>query len=307
MTPPLIHLGLHRTGSSWFQSRVLDGCDGRPRNAIEREESSRRLVLTRDMDFDAEAMRDWVGSHLEEATARDGHAVLSNERFSGNPSGGWFDAERVAERLAEVVPGARVLLVVREQRSWLRSIWLQYVRIGGVASIAGYLEPPVRGDHRLPVPDLGFARFDRYVDHLDGLFGRDRVLVLPYELLRRSPEAYLDRISNFSDIPLPAPSPGPAVYASPSTLECGVLRRINLLATRSSLNRGAPFPRLERAGRRLASAIGRFATRGGEARRLHRLHATVESLLDLPAIGESNRRLAARMEQPLAEFGYLLP
>ena len=91
MTQPLIHLGLHRTGSTWFQSRVLDGRDGRPANAIGREETSRRIALVRDMDFHSSELRSWLQAEIGKASERDGHVVISNERFSGNPSGGWFD------------------------------------------------------------------------------------------------------------------------------------------------------------------------------------------------------------------------
>ena len=63
MKRPLIHLGLHRTGSTWFQQHVLDGRDGRPFNTLpDRAEAAARIVLPRELDFDADATRRWIGS-----------------------------------------------------------------------------------------------------------------------------------------------------------------------------------------------------------------------------------------------------
>ncbi len=305
MTAPLIHLGLHRTGSTWFQTRVLDGRDGRAVNAVpDRRETTERIVLPRDRDFDAGAVRAWLAERIAASAASGSPPILSNERFSGNPAAGWHDAERTARRLADVVPDARVLLVVREPHDLMRSIWLQQVRIGHPAGIEDFLRPAASGDHRLPTPDLSFLRFDRYAADLDAVFGADRVFVLPYELLRRDAADFLDRVSAFAGFPIPAPPPGDPVFAAPPLLEAAVLRRVNLLAVRSSLHRAPPFPGLAPLGRRLARVVGRAATGSGERRRRRRVDAVIDAALrplDLPT---SNRRLADRLDLDLSSLGW---
>ncbi len=305
MTTPLIHLGLHRTGSTWFQTRVLDGLDGRAMNAVPaRRETTERIVLPRDRDFDAAGVRTWLVERFAAAADAGSPPILSNERFSGNPAAGWHDAERTFHRLADVVPDARVLLVVREPHDLIRSIWLQQVRIGHPAGIEDFLRSPESGDHRLPTPDLAFLRLDRLVDDLDAIFGRDRVLVLPYELLRRDARDFLDRISTFAGFAIPSPDSNTPVFAAPPLLEAAVLRRVNLLAVRSSLHRAPPLPRLEPVGRRLSQLIGRCATTFGERRRRARVEAIIArrlAPLDLPT---SNRRLAERIGVDLTELGW---
>ena len=305
MTPPLVHLGLHRTGSTWFQTRVLDGRDGRPVNACaDRAESTRRLVLARDLDYDPSSTRDWAAEAFARA-AREGHApVMSNERFSGNPAAGWNDAERTARRIADAIPDAKVLLVVREQVDLLRSIWLQQIRIGGICGIEDFLRPPEPGDHRLPVPDPSFLMFDRYVDLLDEAFGRDRVLVLPFEMLRSDTGAFLARVAAFSGIPMPPPADAGPVYAAPSLLWSAVMRRVNLLSCRTSLHRAPPFPSLHGPGKRLAGLADRLATARGERRRRARATSAIrQRLASLPLV-DSNRRLGERLSLDLADFGW---
>jgi hypothetical protein len=305
VTAPLLHLGLHRTGSTWFQTRVLDGLDGRAVNAVaDRRESTERIVLPRDRDFDADAVRAWLADCFAAAAASGSPPILSNERFSGNPAAGWHDAERTARRLAEALPDARVLLVVREPHDWMRSIWLQQVRIGHPAGIEDFLRTPAPGDHRLPTPDLDFLRIDRFVDDLDAIFGRGRVLVLPYDLLQRDASDFLERVSHFAGFTIPPPASSEPVFAAPPMLEAAVLQRLNLLSVRSSLHRAPPCPWLEPLGRRVAGTIGRLATRSGERRRRGRVDAVIKDTLASRDLATSTRRLSARLDIDLAALGW---
>lgn len=305
MIAPLIHIGLHRTGSTWFQTRVLDGRDGRPVNAVpDRAESTARLVLARDLDFDFDETRHWLEAQFQKAKESGSASVLSNERLSGNPAAGWHDFEPTIARLSALAPTARFLMVVREQHDLARSIWLQQVRIGHPAGARDFWRAAARGDHRLPVPDPGFLRFDRVVEYLDRIIGRERVLVLPYELLRQDASDFLARISAFSGIHFPAPLDVGPVFAAPTTLEAAVLRRVNRWSVRSSLNRAPAMPWLEAPGRRLARFAGRCATSAGERRRRARIAAVVESRLDGLGLAESNRRLSSRLGIDLGRLGW---
>ena len=296
---------MHRTGSTWFQQALLDGREGRPVNAIsDRADSTARIILPRDLEYRVEPTRAWVRECLARAE-KDGHApVISNERFSGNPAAGWHDAERTASRLAEILPDARILLVVREQDSLLRSMWLQQIRIGGICGIEDFLRPASKGDHRLPVPDLRFLEYHRYVSLLDDLFGTESVLVLPFEILKTDPGEYLRRLEAFTGFTFPTPPDINPMYAAPSFLEASILRRMNLLGTRSSLHRAPPFPGFESTGRRIASTIGRMGTRSGERRRARRTQESIRrSLADID-FTSSNRTLGERIGVDLASLGW---
>ena len=307
MTRPLIHLGLHRTGSTWFQRHVLDGRDGRPPGTLpDRAETTARIVLPRELDFDAVATRRWMQEGIARAENQGSPVVISNERFSGNPAAGWCDAERTVHRLADLVPEARILLVVREQHSLIRSIWLQQIRIGGISGIEDFLRPLDRGDHRLPAFDPRFLEFDRFVDLLDRTFGEEDVLVLPFEGLRDDPARHLERIEAFSGIELPPPPDTGPVFAAPSLLEAATLRRVNLLAVRSSLHRAPPFPGLAGPGRGIARAVGRIATEAGETRRGRRIDRIIRSRLADLDLAASNRRLSTRLDMDLAAFGWTM-
>ena len=309
MPPLLVHLGLHRTGSSWLQQRVFDGREGRPRQVVpDRAESARRIVLPREDDFRPEEVRRWIEARTGEVVAAGGVPVLSNERFSGNPHSGWFDAERTFARLAEVVEEPRVLVVLRRQDDLVRSLYLQYVRIGGPASLAAYLQPPEPGDHRAPGFDPAFLRYDLLLDRLDRTFGRERVLALTYDLLHRDPQAFLDRIGAMLGTRIPAPADARRrVYASPGFVEAACRRRLNFWCTPSSLHRAAPFRSraIAAPAELLARGVAAAATPILEtplARRAGRLVA--RRLEACGGFRDGNRRLAERIGEDLAALGW---
>ncbi|MEY3023746.1 MAG: hypothetical protein RJA16_572 [Planctomycetota bacterium] len=308
----LLHLGLHRTGSTWLQQRVFDGRDGRPTPMVpDRAESARRIVLAREEDFDADELRRWLAERVESVRRAGGVPVLSNERFSGNPHSGWFDAQRTFDRLAEVLPEAKVLLVLREQRDLVRSLWLQYVRIGGPASLRDYLRAPDAGDHRAPCFDPSFLRFDRLVESLDRRFGREQVLAIPYDRLRQDPRDFLARIGAFLGTEIPPPEHAEAkVYASPGFVAASLQRRVNLWCVRSTLHRAPPLPspRLARLSGVLASVAGRLASPLLESSGRRAAAALVEArLAEVPGLRESNARLAERIGEDLRGFGWMVP
>ncbi len=308
----LLHLGLHRTGSTWLQQRIFDGRDGRPTPIVpDRAESAQRIVLAREDDFDAESVRRWLADRIDAVRAGGGVPVLSNERFSGNPHSGWFDADRTFDRLARVLPDAKVLIVLREQRDLVRSLWLQYVRIGGPASLADYLRAPEPGDHRAPCFDPAFLRFDRLVENLDRRFGRDRVLAIPYDHLRRDPRGFLERIAAFLGAPIPAPPEVEAkVYASPGFVAASLQRRVNLWCVRSTLHRAPPLaaPWIGKSASIAARTASLALSPLLETSRRRAAEARIEArLAAVPGLRESNARLAKRIGEDLRALGWMLP
>jgi len=91
---------------------------------------------------------------------------------------------RACALLSGLFPTAHVLLVTRGFRSVLMSGYSQYVRSGGEADFPGPNDP-----------DGGSSAWN--YDHLVDLYSRaygDRLIVLPYELLRDDPDAFVAQI-----------------------------------------------------------------------------------------------------------------
>jgi hypothetical protein len=103
----------------------------------------------------------------------------------------------IAERLAATFPEARVLVVIREQAQMLVSAYKQYVKRGGPGTLEQYATSPSQ-QLRVPLFDFRFFEYHRLVGYYQSLFGAENVMVLPYELLRAKPLAFLERIGGFA-------------------------------------------------------------------------------------------------------------
>lgn len=91
--------------------------------------------------------------------------------------------KRICQWLKAVYPTARVLIVTRGFAGSLRSSYSQLVRTGGALSWEGYLK--VYQQHLLDWLDMNYL-----IELYEQAFGAERVLVAPYEWLRRSPSDF---------------------------------------------------------------------------------------------------------------------
>jgi hypothetical protein len=95
--------------------------------------------------------------------------------------------------LREIFPEARVLIVTRGFSGIIRSLYSQYVKLGGELPFPKYLEA------------YG-SILDQWldVDYNVGLyrdaFGDEKLLVLPFEMLKADKPAFIDRVEGFLGI-----------------------------------------------------------------------------------------------------------
>src|SRR5262245_10233078 len=212
-SPVLVHVGLARTGTTWLQKHIFANSPHLFTPAdpslppMERaKQLGRRLCkdgeekLVNELDFDALAFRRECEANLVPAGQ---HAVISSERLSGSVLSGGFDRAIISRRIKAVFPKARILLVIREQRALLMSMYIQYLKYGGWHTIGDFVDPP--SDGRLPCFTPTYLMYDRLISLYQETFGKANVLVLPYELFATAVEDYVEAICGFAGIPeLPA-------------------------------------------------------------------------------------------------------
>ena len=305
---PLVHVGYHKTATSWLQQRLF--LPGNGYGPIARhEEVDRLLVRPHGLDWDPGPLR----AHLarEAAALAPGLVpVVSSELMSGNPFHAGAGSDVHARRLRDVAPRARILVSVRSQRRILPSLYMQYLSRGGT-------EPPEAFFAGQPEPGyLGFSpehfEYDRLVALYQGLFGRDAVLVIQQEALARDADALAARVAAFAGARFTGLGPGARERWAPSYPEhaAPLLRAVNRVQ-RSLLN---PRPavvlgRTPHGLYRLAGAAARRAPRALWARR--RPVSAVADRLFAGRYGPSNARLAALVADgpsgPLDLAGYDRP
>ena len=259
----LLHIGYHKTGTNWLQRHLF----GNPQTGLHWVGKSggdhpvRQLVNARPLEFEAAASRSLFEPLLEEARSAGLVPVVSYERFSGHPFSGGYDSKEIAERLREVFPAAKVLVVIREQRSIILSTYKQYVKAGGPLPLARFVSPPTSRSQRVPWFDLRHFEYDHLINHYRSVFGEDSVLALPFEQFVREPPAFVTAIGDFAGRPLSAELLETLPYGARSNsaltaIEVAVKRRQNRLLKRSEVNPAPVFesPPLRRLTRVVLSA-----------------------------------------------------
>jgi len=195
-----IHIGYHKAASSWLQSFLFNNREIGFISPFLREEIGEMIIYPNGLEFSAGLCASVFREKIERAIASNLVPVISYERLSGNPHSGGYDSKEIADRLKQVFPDAKILIIIREQMSMIVSTYKQYIIEGGVCGPARYLKPTVEGRGRLPFFSLNYFQYHRLIRYYIDLFGRNNVLVLPFELFRNNPDYFISKIAAFYSI-----------------------------------------------------------------------------------------------------------
>ncbi len=122
--------------------------------------------------------------------------VVTSEALSGNMFCGGYNGKELSDRLRQVFPEGRILIIVREQRTMLRSLYSSFISWGMPHSIDRYLNP-VDG-RKVPQYNPSYLQYDRLVTYYFRLFGERNVLVLCFEQFAENPKRFVRSICDFS-------------------------------------------------------------------------------------------------------------
>jgi hypothetical protein len=176
MTNIVLHLGLHKTGTSFLQAEIFPKIKNVniPRNGAFR-----------------------YGTKIDENKLN----IISDEELSVNPHLPPYHFQYlgpnqrfvIAERLNLLFPKAKIILGIREKNSWLRSVYSQYVKGGGIHNYDNFIKN---------VFDKDFLNFEKYIQHLKTLF-KD-VLIYHFEDLKKDPNNFVKNICDFIGVDVPS-------------------------------------------------------------------------------------------------------
>ncbi len=311
----LIHVGYHKTGTTWLQKEVFCRTSSVFQPLVPMGTPNTHLNRTFFQDADGKLLspyvtneavsRAWLDAFYAANPTKGRVPVLSSERLSGNPHAAGFDAPTIARRLQRVFPRAQILICIREQRSWLLSNYIQYLKAGGTMPLHRYLHE--RYDGRRPGFSLSFIDYLPLVTDYRELFGADRVMVLPYELFKRDKATFLKRIGEPLGVTIPISSDryDAQVHATRDEFLWYRLRALNPMRYPSSLNNFSSrvSPRLRGLVDRGLRAAGAWVpARVNDATR-QRLAAEIDAVVG-DRYTSSNRALSDLIGEDLGHYGY---
>ena len=97
--------------------------------------------------------------------------------------------ENISAMLAGLFPAAKVLIVTRSHRQIIRSIYSQYIAKGGAFSLKEiFTVNPGMFQH--------FLNYNYVINLYRAKFGKENVIILPYEMLRDEPAKFIAAIES---------------------------------------------------------------------------------------------------------------
>ena len=191
----LIHIGYHKTATTWMQRLLFMPAHGYHPLA-NHDQVFEHITAPHGLCFDPKPMQRLIAEGLEKMLPT-GVPVVSSEILSGNLFFGGRESEAYAIRLKSIAPDARILISIRAQLQLLPSVYMQYVSCGGTMPCAQFFE------RQTPLGYFGFDavhfEYDRLVGHYQNLFGRENVYVLPQESLKVDMAAAARKLAEFCD------------------------------------------------------------------------------------------------------------
>jgi hypothetical protein len=299
----LLHVGLHKTGTTLLEE-VLFCRPGTPHfHAVADKRQLYGTTLSiKAQDIPLEAARAPLLAAAEAARADNRTLALLGETWAARPF--VHPAIRTANltRIRDLFPQARILVTIREQCSLIYSMYGQYIRFGYTNSLTEFLSRPPDPMAGNAILNYGFYDFARLHDECCAIFGPDRVLMLPFEMIFRDPAELLARFGSFigRDLSGERLETGKKVNSALSPLALAVGRHANRF-----ISRDTPWlsPRRRRFPNALAAKVDGFVPASLSARQQKAARAQVAE-----AVGDiydaSNSRIAARLDLDLEGYGY---
>ena len=300
VTAPLVHVGYPKTASTWLQNQLFS-CAGNGFRAVPPLEILEYLVFRDGVTFDRTAALDSFAPHLADAESQGLLPVLSNEVLVGDQTqGGRYWGAMVADRLHEVFPDARILMIVREQASMLVSSYRQYVRVGGSSTMTEFVQRQPGFD---AVCRLDFFEYDQIIGYYQELFGPSNVLVLPYELLRQDRQEFIQRVLGLVGMEGGVQADARVAYHGWGGATIEIRRRLNRILDPWTYCDGPEPPKSWRAGDKASRKLERFLPGAMQQRSERSLQAMAAEVVR-GRYAVSNRRTAKLIGFDLAALGY---
>ena len=170
----IIHIGLPKTGSTFLQTIIY-----------------RKLKDTCKFfgEFGEERF------HWDSKLSTKRINIISNEQISGRPNVSFKVADRytVIARFGKMFPDAKIIMVLRDKKSWINSLYKEYVKSG----FGAY--PFDRWYNE--IFDEEFLNVEKYVDYLRSLF--HEVMILQFEDLKKDHKIFVKKTCDFIGVDVP--------------------------------------------------------------------------------------------------------
>ena len=301
---PLVHVGYPKTASTWLQQTIFnDEKNGFYAHwGLPSGEATEQFVLANGFRFSAQVARRVFETGLETATKRHLVPVLSQETLVGSQIRGRYWGKEVADRIHQVLPEARIFILIREQKSMILSSYREHIKMGGITTIERFIGMEKRNPGFGALCRLDFLEYDLLISYYQQLFGKENVLVLPFELLKRDRELFLQKLSDFSSLALIPDTERKAHNVGFKGATVELRRKLNYFFQSDDFG-GGKLPLNWRVAQKISTTFDRIVPQPIHDRAEGYLKECIDEAVG-DSFAKSNHRTSQLIDTNLLDFGY---
>lgn len=197
MNKLFIHIGFHKTGTSWLQKMYFE--NNSDINLINdyRQPWNDKLCVQIIQKSDCEFDHDYCISLSQDRYKNDKVNVLSAERLSGHPISGGFDYKMIAKRLKSIFPDAKIIITSREVKAFIISVYKQIIKEGYPGTLEDFL---FNHAWKKAGCTKTYLFQEKIIESYIELFDKKNVLVLNFEDFKSNKNLFFDQLNDFLGI-----------------------------------------------------------------------------------------------------------
>lgn len=189
----LIHVGIHKAGSTFIQKEILNNLENSKIITFLKKNEFSAFVdyiqLTSEQYFEIEKIEKEINelNNLDEE-----NIVISSEGFTGRGSnifGQGFSITAICKRLKKIFINAKVIIVLRNQKDAITSLYKDDIKYGYSISFEEWLK------RRWKFNSLNYFYYSKLVSIYEEVFGKENVNIVFFEEIfgNQAPEMLLNK------------------------------------------------------------------------------------------------------------------
>jgi len=185
----ILHVGMHKTGTTFFQWNVFHYLNIKYHWHIFYKSWLRDLLnLKKKVDYDK------INTKLSKILSKDKINIISEENIYSYQFTKKDDRFERLDRIKKVFPKAKIIIGTRNKEDNLVSWYVEYVAVGGTLDFQGFL------DYHMNLKKLDYKP---YVEKLIKYYGKENVFVYSLEDLKKDQSMVIDNMCKFIGVDVP--------------------------------------------------------------------------------------------------------
>ena len=201
----LIHVGSRRSLSTWLQEELFSNNNFYIiKGHLNKTRISKYFEYSDPVLSDLNKLKKELRQDIENAKLQKKIPIITNEALVGNELNGnnFFAISNFLKLISD--KETKILYIIRRQDQKILALYKKHIAKGGVSNLKNFINSGDFINRGIFPYSINFKKeclfYDKIIEHYQYLFGKENVLVLPYEMFAKKNEIFIKRILEFINL-----------------------------------------------------------------------------------------------------------